>query len=60
LQIFIKLGRIICYAKNIYERYEAKKEKRGRYYSKVTNAARFVMYIPNGIILDVLAVGVVF
>ena len=46
--------------KNICERYEAKKEKRGRYYSKVTNAAGFVMYIPNGIILDVLAVGVVF
>ena len=37
-----------------------KKEKIGRYYSKVTNAARFVMYIPNGMILDVFAAGVVF
>lgn len=37
-----------------------KKEKIGRYYSKVTKAAGFVMYIPNGIILDVFAVGVVF
>jgi hypothetical protein len=48
---------MVC--KNIYE-ISSKKEKRGRYYSKVTNAAGFVMYIPNGIILDVLAVGVVF
>jgi hypothetical protein len=46
--------------KNIYEKYEAKKEKIGRYYSKVTNAAGFVIYIPTGIILDVFAVGVVF
>jgi len=37
-----------------------KKEKIGRYYSKVTKAAGSVIYIPNGIILDVFAVGVVF
>ena len=37
-----------------------KREKRGRYHSKVTNAAGFVIYISNGIILDVLAVEVVF
>jgi hypothetical protein len=54
---YIKLGRIICYAKTSVRNTGQKKRKEVVIILRVINAARSVMYLLNGRIKDVLAVG---
>jgi hypothetical protein len=57
LQIPIKLGRIICYAKTSVGNIGQKKRKEVVIILRVTSAARSVIYSLNGRIKNVLAVG---
>ena len=54
---YIKLGRIICYAKTSVRNIEQKKRKGVVIILRVTSAVRSAMYLLNGTIKDVLAVG---
>jgi hypothetical protein len=53
---YIKLGRIICYAKTSVRNIGQKKRKEVVIILLVTSAARSVMYLLDGRIKDVLAV----